>query len=291
MKNTLVMTLAGALMAPGLLHAGCSITGGRNPDGSEIPESTATSVAPAVFGYTVLIQSSGMNIPPGASTGILRDASNSINRRVDTLDPTPPSPPPTGGGGNRCDSIRTSMPNSGYATPSYIERTAIAAGLSRHLIELDVTYYQGNSSPVSGERSWWPVASWTLPTGAPYWGSVVRVDYSGWQTGFNWTNPSSLFNVYLNDVLVGGIYSETNKPIVELTWSTDGEVSVILDTGAAPGYLRVEVPIELENPVTENFQPTYFQVGHVYLPYWLRPSYGTVYAYSHLHEGTPTGAP
>jgi hypothetical protein len=295
MKRTLFLALTGALLSPGLLHAGCTIGGGKNPIPSpEPPPESTTTVELPIFagsnpGNTVRLASTGPDVPPGASTSIERIASNSRSDRVVTTDPTPPNPPPTGGGGNRCDSIRTSSVAGGGT--SYIERTAVATGLARHLIELDLTYYQGNSNPVSGERSWWPVASWILPTGAPFWGSSLRVDYSGWQTGYTWSNPGSMFYVYLDDVLVGAANSETNKPTIELTWSTDGEVSVILDTGPTPGSMRVEMPLELENPITENFQPSHFQVGRVYLPYWLRPSLGTVYAYSHLMEGTPTGEP
>jgi hypothetical protein len=292
MKRRLIPALAGALLAPGLLHAGCSITGndppGKPPQAPR-PVSTTTVALPTLEGNIQWLTTNGIDVPPGATTGIYRIGSVTVDDRVVTRDPTPPDPPVTGGGGNRCDSIRSTAMAGGGG--SYMERAAIATGLARHLIELDLTYYQGNSSPVSGERSWWPIASWVLPTGAPNWGAMLRVDYSGWQTGYSWPNNSSLFNVYLNDVLIGGTYSETNTPVIELTWSTDGEASVILDVGATPGALLVEVPVELENPITENFQPTHFQVGRVYLPYWLRQSLGTIYAYSHLLEGTPTGAP
>lgn len=296
MKRTLFLALAGALLTPGMLHAGCSIGGGKNPESSPEPgpepaESTSTEPLPLLEGTypgnTLWLTSTGDHVPPGTTTSIYRTASNTRDFIIPTTDPTPPSPPPTGGGGNRCDSIRTAATTDGGT--SYMERAAIATGLARHLIELDLTFYQGNSNPVSGERSWWPIASWILPTGAPYWGSSLRVDYSGWQTGYPWSNSSSLFYVYLNDVLIGGANSETNKPVIELTWSTDGEVSVILDTGTAPGLRKIEVPVELENPILENFQPSHFQVGRVYLPYSLRSSRGTVYAYSHLLEGTPTG--
>jgi hypothetical protein len=291
MKRTLFLAFSGVLLAPGLLHAGCSITGNQPPD-SQLPPppaSTTTLEMPTLEGNIQWLTTTGTDVPPGASTGIHRTASKTVDFRVVTRDPTPPDPPVTGGGGNRCDSIRSTAMAGGGG--SYMERAAIATGLARHLIELDLTYYQGNSNPVSGERSWWPVASWILPTGAPYWGSSLRVEYSGLQTGYPWNNSSALMNVYLDEVLIGGINPETNTPVIELTWSSDGDVSVILDAGATPGSNRVEIPVELENPVTENFQPTHFQVGRVYLPYWRRQSLGTVYAYSHLHEGTPTGAP
>jgi hypothetical protein len=292
MKRTLLtLALASILITPALSRAACTI-GKTNDPPSSPPASSSTAPMPAILGSapgnTRWIDATGIDTPPGASVGIWRFASNVVDMRLPILDPAPPEPPPTGGGGNRCDSITTHA--VGGAT-SYIERAAIAGGLRRHRIELDFTYYQGNSDPVSGARSWWPVAAWILPTGAPYWGSNLRVDYSGVQTGYAWTNVNALFHVYLDEVYIGNVVSETNTPTMELNWSTTGVVSLSFDAGAVPGSHVVEIPVVLDNPIVENFQPSHFQVGRVHLPYTLRPSLGTVYAYSHLMEGTATTAP
>ncbi len=298
MKSKLLVALIGAVFTPGLVHAACSIGPGHGQSLPLPPPSTATAAIPVIGGsapgYTTWIDE--LNDVPSAHTNFWEASDRRITlvrdiaplRLTGSLPaPPPPPPPPGGGGGSICDSTNSAVTPSSLYFTNYVERTPVSLGLYRHQVQFDTTFYEGNSHPVSGERSWWPMLAWSIPMeGVTEYSQTLRVDYSGWQTGFAWNNVNSQLRVYLDETLVGGAVVETIKPSIELSWSADGQMLLVLDVGPAPGTSVVEIP--LASTVIENFQPETFQVGRVSMPNTIRPSKGTIYAYSHLIESEPS---
>ncbi|MDZ4813427.1 MAG: hypothetical protein SGI99_12565 [Pseudomonadota bacterium] len=306
MKSKLLAALIGAALTPGLLHAACSIGSGQGLDPLLLPpqnpsppppQSTAMAELPEIGGsapgYTTWIND--LNDVPSEHTNFWEASNRSVTlvrdiaplRLTGSLPARPPPPPPPGGGGGAiCDSTNSAVTPSSLYFTNYLERTPVSLGLYRHQVQFDTTFYEGNSHPVSGRRSWWPLLAWIIPMeDKTEYTQVLRVDYSGWQTGFAWNNVNSELRVYLGETLVGSVVVETIKPSIELSWSADGQMLLVLDVGPTPGTGVVEIP--LTSTVIENFQPQTFQVGRVWMPDTIRPSKGTIYAYSHLVESSP----
>lgn len=289
MKNMIVFALLGAFIAPSLVQAGCTI--GKR--GEQQINSVITPVEPQTAGtapYNSIWFLDASQFIPEEQAVLDRSVSSTslvVPIRLDTVPPQPQTVNPPGTGGGRCDSIRTTTTPGDLYQTSYVERIPNSAGLVRHQIEFDMTFYVGNAKPVTGERSYWPVASWMLPTDGLDGASTLRLDYSGADIGYESSNANSLFYLYLDEVLIASVVVQTNKPKVELNWSTDGQVTMSFDVGPVSGQTVLEVPVQLANPKRLDFYPLSYQVGRVDLPYWLRPSKGTIYAYSYLIETPP----
>jgi hypothetical protein len=188
MKSKVILALVGAVLIPGLAQAKCSI-GEQDPWPSQ-PRPRSTTILPEPLyggnGAGVTWIQNTSQVPPAHvnfwnSTN--RTTSNFVDDRPDALVPngvvTPPPPPPPNGGGGVCDSANSVVTPANQGFTSFLERTPVLPGLARHQIQLDLTYYEGNSNGVSGERSYWPIAAWQIPMEGPTGtAATLRVDYS-----------------------------------------------------------------------------------------------------------------
>ncbi len=290
MTLQLRMAITGVLMTSATVQAACTVGGGGQPPPMV---SVTTDEMPIIAGdvraNSILITRYGEVPEPRALSNFYDVAPPSLIGGGTPL--SPPPPPDREGGGNRCDSVRTNVAqpgagatNSGDYPSSYLQRTPLALGLYRHLLEFDMTYVKDN--PKNSQRSHWPVVAWEIPmNGGTVTGVVnLRVDYVGLPSA-PVPGAQRNFSVYWQNTLIAEVPISTFTPEVELQWSADGHMLLLFDIGAANGTNLVQLP--LVSTVMQGFQPSNFQYGRVAMPTTIRSSTGSMYFYSHLIESPP----
>jgi hypothetical protein len=179
-----------------------------------------------------------------------------------------------------CDDLNVvGGPGNDYA--AYLERDTNGVALSRHRLDIDARGYVGNANPVSGERSWWPgVVAWVVPmaSGAT---AELRIDYSSYRSGYDWSLVGSQVRVMLDGVQVDFANMASDQFAIELHWTPEGEAVVLVADLDAAGRPLETTAIPLAGLATEQFRPVLTTVGRRGT-YEFRWSRGEVYISSEL---------
>lgn len=159
-----------------------------------------------------------------------------------------------------CDDLNVAVgPGGSYW--AYLERDTDGVALSRHRLDIDARGYAGNADPVSGARSWWPgIVTWVIPMASGLT-SELRIDYSSYRSGYTWPHVGNQVRIVLDGVQQDFVPTASDEFAVELNWTPEGEVVVLVADLDAAGRPLASVAIPIAGAATENFRPLMATVG------------------------------
>jgi hypothetical protein len=245
MKITLGVSFTALALLPALSGAVPCQFGCRNPNGCD--GSPPTTASAAVIPYSL------HNL---AAT--LQQLDVPARSRQPLLGETTESPIVVYG---TCDDLNIVADPGDYA--GYVERDTRGVALSRHRLDVDARGYVGNADPVSGARGWWPgIVSWTLPMASGQT-SELRIDFSSYRSGYNWSHYGSQLRVMLDGVQQEFVLTGSDQFAIELNWTPEGDAVVLIadldNSGRRLGSGLMTIPVF--GTATEFFQPLTVTVG------------------------------